>query len=149
MDPACWSWPMPDALPGSSTSYDRWEAMLTWHKGRCAICRRRERRHIEDHDHYTGRVRGWLCHSCNVLEGVSGHGVLVKYRERHPAAMWNLQFDYLPSWRGSSAISDPEAVNALAHGYLTIDQVKAGVRLTQEQTSTLGREHRTSGRLGL
>jgi hypothetical protein len=48
-----------------------WHAMLAAQGGLCAICRtdtpggRGERWHI-DHDHATNRVRGLLCHNCNV-----------------------------------------------------------------------------------
>lgn len=48
-----------------------WDRMLTEQGGRCAICHtdtpggRGERWHI-DHCHATDRVRGLLCHNCNV-----------------------------------------------------------------------------------
>lgn len=52
------------------------EALFVQQHGLCAIClspmlrRHRHRRaaHL-DHDHSTGRVRGWLCHQCNVGMG--------------------------------------------------------------------------------
>jgi hypothetical protein len=48
-----------------------WNEMIERQGDRCAICRtdkpggRGELWHI-DHDHETGRIRGLLCHSCNV-----------------------------------------------------------------------------------
>jgi hypothetical protein len=39
--------------------------------GKCAICKQPERRTslCVDHDHVTGRVRGLLCHRCNIVLG--------------------------------------------------------------------------------
>lgn len=34
--------------------------------GKCAICGKREKRLCIDHDHVTGKVRGLLCHGCNL-----------------------------------------------------------------------------------
>ncbi len=57
---------------------------------RCAGCREPlefdHKTHI-DHDHKTGKVRGLLCHYCNILLGVAKDDVgtlrrLVKYLER-------------------------------------------------------------------
>jgi hypothetical protein len=50
---------------------ERYDAMLTAQGGRCAICHtdtpgpRREYFYV-DHDHWSGLVRGLLCHLCNV-----------------------------------------------------------------------------------
>jgi hypothetical protein len=41
------------------------DAMLARQCGKCAICESNKRLCV-DHDHVTGRVRGILCHSCNV-----------------------------------------------------------------------------------
>jgi hypothetical protein len=41
-------------------------AMMTAQGGLCAICETPMRRPKVDHDHTTGRVRGLLCHPCNI-----------------------------------------------------------------------------------
>lgn len=51
----------------------RFDEMLVSQEERCAVCRSPEPGgrgsfHI-DHDHATGRVRGLLCHHCNVALG--------------------------------------------------------------------------------
>jgi hypothetical protein len=49
---------------------------------------------VEDHDHKTAMVRGRLCRSCNVLEGMGHGGVFAKYRERNPAVICGVQERY-------------------------------------------------------
>jgi hypothetical protein len=50
---------------------EQYAALMETQDGRCAICRTTEwtghhkRPHV-DHDHATGRVRGILCHDCNL-----------------------------------------------------------------------------------
>ncbi len=59
---------------------DEYARLLQDQLGVCAICRRSEtRKHgaeicplAVDHDHETGKVRGLLCHKCNVMLGCSG-----------------------------------------------------------------------------
>lgn len=56
---------------------DDYNAQLRRQAHRCAVCRRPEtarskrtgelRRLSVDHDHVTGRLRGLLCHRCNIL----------------------------------------------------------------------------------
>lgn len=42
------------------------EAMLAKQNGLCPLCGKPPKRVCVDHDHATGRVRGILCHGCNV-----------------------------------------------------------------------------------
>lgn len=114
-EPECWSWPIPPLLrdmeelvahllSGSehlssaerrTPEAARFIAHVVgpervqfdgFHDGRCALCGRRFDL-VQDHCHDTGQIRGWLCRSCNALEGKSNHPSVVNYRRRHPAAM--------------------------------------------------------------
>lgn len=71
---AVWTtWPLPE--PG----VDMWD----WQDGRCAWCGWRDpiRRLAEDHCHFTGLVRGYLCTGCNVHEGTSPDPAWDEWRE--------------------------------------------------------------------
>lgn len=58
---------------------EQWDEMLTKQGGACVICREPPKRPVVDHDHKTGKVRGILCHRCNViLHGIENHD----YRSR-------------------------------------------------------------------
>jgi hypothetical protein len=106
--PACWSWPPPDdadrervrARWGQSLG-ERTEEMLPgfvmidWQQGRCAACGRVSVL-IEDHDHVTGMIRGYLCGSCNTAEGMNRYAGRVwrEYRERNPASICGVSERY-------------------------------------------------------
>lgn len=75
------------------------EALFTRQKGRCAICKQEEttrsratkggpgetiRRLSVDHDHVTGKVRGYLCSACNqALGGFRDDPVLLRRAARY------------------------------------------------------------------
>jgi hypothetical protein len=116
-DPICWSWPVPDGL--DNWTYPQGSAideqlpgdvladllghpesrasviLYHWQDGRCAICGHR-RDLVEDHDHRTGLVRGYLCRGCNTQEGVYGScdSLFGRYRQRHPTSMLGLRIRY-------------------------------------------------------
>lgn len=58
-------------------SLAEYQALHEAQEGRCAICRRPETRTVRgrvqrlsvDHCHQTGRIRGLLCHTCNLTIG--------------------------------------------------------------------------------
>lgn len=116
--PACWSWPalteadrervraenaflakyqdgkiLEDILPGAT--------LQAWHAGRCAVCGVRQFNLVEDHDHATGLVRGYLCRGCNVREGVYRYSdvrIWREYRERNPASICGVSIRYWNSY---------------------------------------------------
>lgn len=40
----------------------------------CEFCGRQNCRLVLDHNHVTGRIRAWLCHQCNTMEGYIATG---------------------------------------------------------------------------
>lgn len=67
---------------------------------RCALCGKRSVVTVEDHDHRTGLVRGYLCPGCNVLEGRSTDPLYDAYRWKHPARILGYRAFYVgaPRW---------------------------------------------------
>jgi hypothetical protein len=55
-------------------SLDEYDKMVENQEGVCAICKKPPigRRLAVDHDHVTGKIRGLLCHNCNVSLGLLG-----------------------------------------------------------------------------
>jgi len=45
---------------------DQYRALMEKQRGVCALCGGQMLRPVVDHDHQTGRVRGILCHHCNI-----------------------------------------------------------------------------------
>lgn len=106
-DPACWSWePTTKAdmeqtkasVPQVARDHIReedWAELLldNWQGGQCAICGKRKPL-VTDHDHRSGLIRGLLCRSCNILEGMGREGVFAKYRELNPAIICGMLVRY-------------------------------------------------------
>ena len=91
---------------------DGYTRLYRLQRGRCAVCRRRQRdrRLAVDHDHETGAVRGLLCVACNhdVLGGIGGDTskalpvarALVLYLETPPnLGDWSPPEELWPEWR--------------------------------------------------
>lgn len=64
-EPAFLAWPLPSETPPDWCD----DILHWWHDGRCGLCGNDRRPLVEDHDHGTGLVRGWLCRPCNSREG--------------------------------------------------------------------------------
>jgi hypothetical protein len=110
---ACWSWPVAgehlrragearDCLHLEQARSLAWDLLVDWQARRCAICGSRDDRYL-DHSHETGLVRGWLCHGCNIGEGLSHipGGQFERYREKNPATILGIKIRYRdprPSW---------------------------------------------------
>lgn len=45
------------------------EALLAKQNGKCCLCDKQLEKFTVDHCHNTGRVRGLLCHRCNIRLG--------------------------------------------------------------------------------
>ena len=62
------------------------DAMRAAQGGVCGICNREMKRECVDHCHSTGKVRGLLCHRCNValhaLENAEYRAAATAYLER-------------------------------------------------------------------
>ena len=69
---------------------ENYEQLISTQNGKCAICGKLTEKFDTDHDHITGRVRGLLCHSCNLLLGNAGDNIeillnAIKYLEEAKA----------------------------------------------------------------
>lgn len=83
MTAAAWTrWPLPK--PEERAEVDMW----VWQKGHCAWCGRKAGdRLVLDHCHATGLIRGYLCRSCNSVEGWSSDPIWDGWRAGdNPAA---------------------------------------------------------------
>jgi hypothetical protein len=113
-NPECRRWPVPDLsrLHGADplvVEVEAEEALREWQAGRCAMCGNLEPLRT-DHDHKTGLVRGLLCHSCNVLEGVQqgADTPLGRYRQNSPAIILNITVRYFNHFLGLYAQPEGE-----------------------------------------
>ena len=50
-------------------SQKQYHALLEHHQGKCGVCHK-EKPLVVDHNHDTGRVRGFLCSQCNAALGL-------------------------------------------------------------------------------
>ena len=119
--PACWFWPLPDT--GGAHWTAETASLFDWQQGRCAICGWQEERStlrhrrqkyglVQDHDHTTGMLRGYLCIWCNSSEGhYTTDGRFLNYRVRPPAELLGIRFRY-----GRKTRADQESPGQLSFG---------------------------------
>lgn len=94
---------------------------MDWQRGRCGLCGVGSERTFDtlklDHDHETALIRGYLCGSCNRLEGHSDHPAYVAWREGiHPAAILGVEDIYYSSWGGYAV---PSIIESEMYGQMT------------------------------
>jgi hypothetical protein len=123
-EPACWSWPVPPASASHAGLVEQLTLLLgdsdagltrrvgrllagdhrtqlryaAFHDGRCAVCGKRPEVLVVDHCHWSGLVRGYLCHGCNNKEGADMRGdrpLFAMYRRRHPSVI----LEYFESYK--------------------------------------------------
>jgi len=92
--PACWGWDLPGAELVAQLGRSS-DLLHAWQQGRCAACGMDAGYLVEDHDHDTGLVRGYLCRRCNIREGLGGGPIMAGYRGRHPARMLGVVEQYV------------------------------------------------------
>lgn len=115
--PACWLWPVPDDIydTPAQRAWDEMSrrhgvpvarghtphyALVHWQASRCALCGAGHDYYngaqVEDHDHRTGLVRGWLCRGCNIHEGFCNIRICpcARYRLRPPTAILGVTIEY-------------------------------------------------------
>jgi hypothetical protein len=134
---ACWNWPVSDndrrraQEARDCTDPERarsiaWKLLADWQDDRCAVCGRRS--DFLDHDHKTGLVRGWLCHSCNTAEGSPAYipgDWFERYREKNPATILGIEIRYLSPFTGW-AEPDPGPVPLEQHpAYVLAEYLRA------------------------
>ena len=105
-DPVCWLWPAPETCTFASDEVAR-DFLRYWHNGQCAACGSPGDL-VQDHDHETGLVRGYLCRSCNGLEaGASDKTTWGKYRRRNPATILGISLRYYSPFTGYAEPAPP------------------------------------------
>lgn len=85
---------------------DSFLALLDAQHGKCAICDRKEEVNINramaiDHDHQTGKVRGLLCMSCNIMLG----------KAKDDPEILRKAADYIERHRDTCDLTYPEKVS--------------------------------------
>lgn len=115
----CWSWPVTSEhlalaravreCQGPAATWAQGMTLLhIWQQGRCAICGGRCGKLFNDHSHESGLVRGKLCQSCNLSEGMAGipGDRSARYRNRHPAVILGITIRYNSPFGDSGTVGE-------------------------------------------
>lgn len=125
--PACMLWPVPSRYVQRKPAAHEWKRsprLKSWQRGRCAMCGFKETDLVEDHCHVTGLVRGWLCRSCNVQEGVSDAPRFVRWRA---------------GWNPCSLLGIEQEYHSTVTGRLVLNWQGLRLRMTDEQRAVFDR----------
>jgi hypothetical protein len=132
--PACWKWEVPDLSHLRDIDEFDHEGLLElalgeWQSGRCAMCGRSADLRL-DHDHKTGLVRGLLCHSCNINEGMQqrADSPFEQYRQKSPVAMLGIKIRRFNRFAGEYSEPEDEAAKAerLKRAFEVISKLRIG-----------------------
>ena len=95
-----------------SLSIEQWDSFLLRSVGRCMICIndfKNVRDCHTDHDHQSGRVRGLLCHDCNVA---------LTWVERGYIGSWHPNYSRWEDMVDAGATTAYATQSAYRHGYI-------------------------------
>ena len=99
--------------------------MRKWQDGRCAGCGLPDSSLVEDHSHKTGLIRGYLCRSCNTLEGVSDNARWIRWRAgMNPATILGAKEIYDGGWAHQAMLRLEGHL-----GEATMDEMRAAINL--------------------
>jgi hypothetical protein len=116
--PACWQWAVADLT--HLRDIDEFDhegrlelALREWQSGRCAMCGESADLRL-DHDYKTALVRGLLCHSCNINEGMqqNADSPFERYRQKSPVAMLGIKIRYYNHFTREYAEPEDEEAKA-------------------------------------
>lgn len=99
--PACHTWALPAGPMPTHQELSPLKLIGEWQNDQCGLCGSPGRETVLDHCHRTGLIRGLLCRSCNVHEGLRHDSpAVIAYRLRSPAVLLGVTEPYYSPWKG-------------------------------------------------